>query len=231
MVTGVVAGDVLERIPRKSVAAVVVNGLDGAASKEPHGLSASHTSEHVGNTGTQSVKKEALEGVVVKSTVGIRNVEAMVTRVESCVEPLVHVHGSVPEVLPCVDNEDGKRELQGRDTEPVDGLCKCKLPRGKGRDEIARGGLLVEIVATTLQGGREDGVANGLLGCNGASVETSKCEHRRDCSLSDADPLSPYSNIVVVLTDGSLRLNDGYGKTNGRLDDLLDDDIAEDVPS
>lgn len=231
VVTGVVAGNVLERIPRKSVTAVIIDSLDSAASKEPHGLSASHTSEHVGNTSTQCVKKEALEGVVVQSAISVRDVKTVVTRVESCVEPLVHVHGSVQEVLPCVDNEDSEGELQGGDSNPVDGLCKCELPRSKRRDKVTCGGLLVEIVATALQGSRESWMGNGVLGCNGASVETSKGEHSGDCSLSDANPLSPGSDIVIVLANGGLGFNDCYGKTNGCLNDLLNYYVAEDIPS
>ena len=165
----------LERVPRKCVTTVIINGLDGAAGKEPHRLSASHTSEHVGNTGTQGIKKEALKGVVVESTISVRDVKAVVTRVEGCVEPLVHVHGSVPEVLPCVDDKDGKGELQGRNTDPVDGLCECKLPRSKCRDKVARSSLLIEVVDATLQDSREHWVCSGLVGCNGSTSGTEPC--------------------------------------------------------
>lgn len=231
VIAGVVAGDVLERVPRKGIATVVINSLDGAAGKEPHGLSAGHACEHVGNAGAQSVQKEALEGVIVESTVCIRYIETVVTGVEGCVEPLVHVHGSVPEVLPCVDNKDGECELHGGNEHPVDGLGKCELPRSKGWDDVTRSSLLEEVVATTFQGGREDGVCNGLLAGHGVGVETGKCEKVGDGTLGETDSLSPDSDIVVVLAHGGLGLKDCDGKTNSRLDDLLDDDVAEDVPS
>jgi hypothetical protein len=42
MVFGVVACDVLQRIERQSVSAMVVNRLDGATGKKPHALSNRH---------------------------------------------------------------------------------------------------------------------------------------------------------------------------------------------
>lgn len=65
VVGSVVAGDELKRIPRESVAAVVINGLDSRESEEASALDQRHASHLEANTGTKGVKKEALKGVVV----------------------------------------------------------------------------------------------------------------------------------------------------------------------
>lgn len=65
MVGSVVAGDELKRVPRESIAAVVINGLDSGESEEASALEQRHASHLEANAGTKSVKKEALKGVIV----------------------------------------------------------------------------------------------------------------------------------------------------------------------
>jgi hypothetical protein len=85
MVRGVVAGDVLERIPRQLVATVVVYGFGRGDAEEEDGLAGCEPHEQVSHTGTDGVEEEAFDRVVVKSTVGIGDVEAMMAGVEgSC---------------------------------------------------------------------------------------------------------------------------------------------------
>lgn len=52
------------------------------------------------------------------------------------VHPLVHVHGAVPKVLPAIEDESGKPELDAGNDDPVDGLGQENLPgceRGNSR--------------------------------------------------------------------------------------------------
>lgn len=82
VVGGIVRGEVLQRIPGEGVSAVVINGLDGRAGEEPHGLAVGHPGNQEANTCTSGIQKETLNGVVVESTESVRDVEAVVTRVE-----------------------------------------------------------------------------------------------------------------------------------------------------
>ena len=61
----VIRGNMLQRVPGKSIAAVVVYSLDGAAGKEHHALACRQASDFEGNAGAKSVKKKAFKGVIV----------------------------------------------------------------------------------------------------------------------------------------------------------------------
>jgi len=74
VVCRIVGGNFLQWVKRKSVSAVIVDSLDGAASEEPHGLAASHAREKIGEASAESVEQETLEWVVVQGSVGIGNV-------------------------------------------------------------------------------------------------------------------------------------------------------------
>jgi len=115
VVGGVVAGDALQRIPWQSVSAVVVDGLDGGKGEEEHALAGIHEGDFVGQTGAESVEEKSFKGVVVQSAVRVWDVESVVTGVESDIQPLVHVHSTMQEVLPCIDDNDGYHVLDGRD--------------------------------------------------------------------------------------------------------------------
>lgn len=82
VISGIVGGEVLQRIPGEGVSAVVVDGLDGRAGEEPHGLAVGHTGNQEANARTSGIQKETLNGVIVESTESVGNVETMVTRVE-----------------------------------------------------------------------------------------------------------------------------------------------------
>lgn len=83
MVVGVVPEHLLQRVPGKSVSAVVVDSLQGREAEEDHSSTSGKTGDLVGKTSADSVHQESLEGVVVESAKGIRNVETVVARVES----------------------------------------------------------------------------------------------------------------------------------------------------
>lgn len=65
MVCSVVASNVLERIPRQCVSAVVVNGFDGRADEEENSLFHAHIRNLVCQTGTQCVEEKAFERMIV----------------------------------------------------------------------------------------------------------------------------------------------------------------------
>lgn len=97
MVGSVVAGNELEGVPWELVTAVVIDSLDCRHGKKPHALTNSHESNLESNGGSKGVEKEALKGVIIKSTIGIRHIETVVSRVEGscrCVSQgiLVKVH-------------------------------------------------------------------------------------------------------------------------------------------
>ena len=72
--------------------------------------------------------------MVVEGAVGVGDVEAVVARVEGCVEVAGGVHEAVEEILPGVDYEDCEGELEDGDEVVVEGFCGEEFPRGEGWD-------------------------------------------------------------------------------------------------
>lgn len=141
------------------------------------------------------------------------------------VQPAVDMHQSVEEVLPSVENEDGNKVLQGWNEHVVDDLCNSKLPRSKGRG--AAGGFRDGIVASSQSTSKERIGSRHALG-DGRGIESDKTEQTGQPTLGKADASGPDSNIVVGLANHLLGLGDGQSVARRDLDDLLDDDIAED---
>jgi len=84
MVSGIVARDVLNRIPGKCISTVVVYGLDRREAEEGHALTGCETGDFVGDACTEGVEEEAFERVVVEGSVCVGDVEAVVSGVELC---------------------------------------------------------------------------------------------------------------------------------------------------
>ena len=105
VVVGIVGSHELERVPWKLVAAVVIDSLQGGKHEQHNRLACGQTGDQLCDTSTNTVENEALNGVIVQSTVGVRHIEPVVHRVECLVEERVVVCGTVKEVLPCVDDE------------------------------------------------------------------------------------------------------------------------------
>ena len=53
--------------------------------------------------------------MIIERSVGVRNVKTVVAAMKGGVEPLVHMHGAMEKVLPCVDDKDGNEILDSRD--------------------------------------------------------------------------------------------------------------------
>lgn len=123
-------------------------------------MAGAHACEFEGEASAESVEEEALEGVVIQGAVGVRDVEAVVARMEGCVEVARGVHETMKKVLPCVNYEDCERVLKCGDKVVIKDIGGAKLPSGEGGD-----------------GGR-DASGSGDQGCEGwvlASGE-SACE-------------------------------------------------------
>lgn len=82
VIAGVVGSQSLQRVPGQGVAAVIVDCLESRSSEKPHSLPRVHTSKLVGDTGAKGIEQEALDGMIVESTVSVRNVETMMTRMD-----------------------------------------------------------------------------------------------------------------------------------------------------
>lgn len=83
VVSGVVTGDALEGVPGERVSAVAVDSLEGREGPEPDTLAERHEGGLKGDAGADSVEEEALKGMIVEGTVGIGDVEAVVSGVDS----------------------------------------------------------------------------------------------------------------------------------------------------
>ena len=79
VIGGVVGKDVMDRVVRKFVTAVVEDGLDGRSGEEPHGLAHRHPCEKVSESAAKGVESEAFKWVVVQSAICVGDIEAMVT--------------------------------------------------------------------------------------------------------------------------------------------------------
>lgn len=82
MVPGIVRGQMLQGVPGQCVAAMVVNGFQGGTGEEPHPLPGIHSCGFERNTGTKGVEQEAFKGMVVQGTVGVWDVQTMMTGVK-----------------------------------------------------------------------------------------------------------------------------------------------------
>lgn len=115
MVRGVVPEEHVKDVPRKPQPAVVVDAFDGGEGEEEDGRSCGHPREEESQGSAEGVQYEAFERVVVLATEGVGHNEAVVPRVDMAVQELVHVHVSVPEVLPGVNHEHTDEELPHND--------------------------------------------------------------------------------------------------------------------
>lgn len=141
------------------------------------------------------------------------------------VQPAVDMHQSVKEVLPGVENGDCNKVLQSRNEDMINGFCNSKFPRSKGRR--AAGGGFRGVVASSQGTSKERIGSRHALG-DGGGIEPDKAEQTGQRTLGEADASGPDGNVVVGLANHLLGLGDGQSIARRHLDDLLDDDIAED---
>lgn len=82
VVGGVVGRDLLKGVPRELVAAMVIDCFDCGHREEPHALTGRHSGSQESHTRTGCIKEESFDWVVVQSTKGVRDIKAMVARME-----------------------------------------------------------------------------------------------------------------------------------------------------
>jgi hypothetical protein len=111
-----VSADHLERVERKAVPAVVIDGLAGREGEEERSLSYGEARDGLGKHGAKRVEEETLEGVVIERAKGVRHVEPVMHRVEVLIQELVDVHRAMEEVLPGVEYDPNERRSVWRAT-------------------------------------------------------------------------------------------------------------------
>ena len=74
----------LEGIPRQSVPAMVVDGLESRAGEEDHALAGGHAGELEGDARTDRVEEETFKRVIIKGAVGVGDIKAVVAGMEGC---------------------------------------------------------------------------------------------------------------------------------------------------
>lgn len=92
MIIRIVSCDHLERIVGQSITAMVVNRFECRKAEQQHGLACAHSSQRLSNGGTQRIEDEAFDGMVIKRTKSIWNVESVVDGVKLFVQELVPMH-------------------------------------------------------------------------------------------------------------------------------------------
>lgn len=105
VVVSVVATKRLQRVEREGVSTMIVDGLDGCNYEQKCSLTERHPRHPLGHDGTARIEKEAFNGVVILCTVCIRYIQPVMPRVERLKQEFIHVHGTMEEVLPSVDEE------------------------------------------------------------------------------------------------------------------------------
>lgn len=84
MVAGVVAGEMLKGIPRECIPAMIVYCFERSACEKAEALTSRHSSDFECDRGPEDVEEETFERMVVKRTVGVGDVEAVVAGVKGC---------------------------------------------------------------------------------------------------------------------------------------------------
>lgn len=105
MVVGVVRCEPLDRVERQLVTAVIVDRLQRRDGEEERRLTDGHERGGFRNRCAEGVEQESFERVVVQCAVCVRDIQAVVPRVEVLVRPSVHVHAAVEEILPGINDE------------------------------------------------------------------------------------------------------------------------------
>lgn len=142
------------------------------------------------------------------------------------------MHCSVHEVLPCVQEADGKGKLESRNQSPVDYLSNPKLPwckrRGRHQYPIKVHRLQQAWVMASSQHASGIRVFPADLIRESHSIESNNPQYRRYCAFHYSNSLCPHFDIVVLPSVHLLRVGISQDQANHSLDDLLQDHIPED---
>lgn len=120
VIMGIIGRQFFERVPGDVVSAMIVDSLHGRQSKEDHCLSSAHARDEVGKARAESITDKTLKRMIVKRTVGIRGLQAVMTTVKIAVAPFRGVHQAMQEVLPRIDDGNRDSKLYHRVEDMVD---------------------------------------------------------------------------------------------------------------
>ena len=119
VVVGIIVRQPMQQVPGKSISSMVVDGFERGQCEEPHSLTDVHPRQFERKGRSNGIQHETLQGVIVEGAERIRDEEAVMADMEGEIEPPVHVHGSVEEVLPGVHEEGCQEEAESGDENPV----------------------------------------------------------------------------------------------------------------
>lgn len=150
------------------------------------------------------------------------------------VKPLVHVHGTMQKVLPCIDHKDSKGKLSDWNQVPVYGTRCLHLPIRECRYLMAGDNVKScsqrRIFASCKRTSKKWMRNSNVLG-DGGSIQSQHAQELRQSSLCNPDSLGPHCNGVFLVARHFFRLCQTQHGSNNGLDDLLNDDIACDFVS
>lgn len=109
VVVCIVAGEVLQRIPREGESAVIIDRLHGRDDEEEEGLTRREADDLVREDTAARVERKAFERVVVERAEGVRHVEAVVPGVDGAVQEGDLMCRPVHHVLPAVEDKAAAR--------------------------------------------------------------------------------------------------------------------------
>ena len=110
MIICVVAKEVLERVPRESESAMIIDSLRRRDAEEEDILSNRQIGDHVSEESAASVENESFDWVIVECSESIGNVESVVPAVNCSVEEGDLMSRSMHHVLPSIENEPKNRK-------------------------------------------------------------------------------------------------------------------------
>ena len=84
MISGIVAGYVLQRIPGECVAAVIIDCLDRRGREKHQSLAGCHSCNFICYACSESIEEKPLERMVVESAESVGDVKAVVPGVKCC---------------------------------------------------------------------------------------------------------------------------------------------------
>lgn len=139
----------------------------------------------------------------------------------------------MPEVLPGIDDQNSTKELNGGNGDPVDELGQGELPRSKCRrgDKLAPSDNLLGQPGKAAAGKKtsQHWATFGQVFRKGGRVEANGPKHVWHRLLRKPDSLGPHGHVVVLLPEGRLRIEPCQSDSENGLDDVLENDIAEDL--
>lgn len=112
MIICVVSAEHLQWVIWQTIPAMVVYGLESRYREKEHSFPCRHAYDVFCDSSSEGVEQETFQWMVIEGTKSIGNIEAVMDGMKFFVEVGVHVHSSMKEVLPCVDDNPGGSGIQ-----------------------------------------------------------------------------------------------------------------------